>query len=236
MTPALLSGNGVNTRVIGRRDLAGGLILIDAPASPWESWLTIPVGEAGTQLEHKRPLSDTRPDLVAEPGTRVGGADVQLEAQRPLSDTRPDRAAERLILKTLTSEVAELIARTSSEPVTDGVASKFSKGLLRLVARYGDIGTRVLFAIVTTESLPVTTTVDLLRSLGRASDIGTHGRRFQLLVRALEDSRPTVRDEAALALLDLGDARAKGFVLAAAGRETLAVLRADLFETAAQME
>ena len=236
MTQAPTSGSTVKARFISRKDLAGGLLVIDSPAMPEESWLTTDVVEAGTQLEHKRPPSDTAPYRITQPATRMGTAKIQPAAPRPASDTGPDRTAERLILNSLSSEFAELMTKTRSDTVTDGVASRFSAGLDRLVARYGDVGIRFLFPIVTTERLPITMTVEMLRALGRVPDVGTHGRRFQLLARALEDSRPTVRDEAALALLDLGDTRAKGFVLAAAAREELASLSADLLETAAQME
>lgn len=224
---------GDSTKLFLREEPGGGFLVYSTPSGLEEP---PPVDPAATSRRQVHASSPTPIPWITVPmghGFTFAG---KTEPWPLSSSTDSGGAAERLVLEALTHELATLRASARAEVFQDGFTSNFSIGLNRLVSRFGDIGVQGLFNLIADESLPVAVTVDLLRTLGRIVDPGTHGRRFQLLVHALNDARVTVRDEAALALLDLGDVRAQPHVLEAAEREPLARLKADLLETAAQME
>lgn len=144
---------------------------------------------------------------------------------------------ERKIVEEISGTLDEIIKRYSHDVFSSGFASQLSASVERLVYRYGDLGLLVLgLALDSRPSVSEDARVEILRTLGRIDDVSTSIRRFKLVVAALGSPSPLVRDEAALALLDLGEPRGKEKILAAAERERDARLRLELIATAEQLE
>ena len=162
--------------------------------------------------------SDTRPIAVLAP-----------------SSTRPEGAAERFIRERVRQLVSELMDRAAGETFQPGVVSNTYRTLSAQARQYGDWFVDALRSALVRGQVREDITAEILRSLGRINDPMAHGERLKLLIDALRDHRPVIRDEAALALLDLGDPRAAPFVVEAAKRETLPTLRVDLLNAAHQM-
>ena len=183
-------------------------------------------------------FSNNATDAGTEPPTallRNGGPDTRSLVMLNSSSTSREGAAEGFVRETAQVEVARILERAASDTFEPGMASRTYYDIAGQLQRYGPWFVEALGAALFRELVSEDVTTEILRSLGRIDDRVALSERMKLLIEALKDARPVIRDEAALALLDLGDPRARRFIVEAAERETVETLRADLLNVAAQI-
>jgi len=124
--------------------------------------------------------------------------------------------------------VRRAFAEAADEDFEDGMESRFSRQLARIVHEYGNDGMEVVtYTVLSTATCPRTAD-EALRALGRMQHAGTYLWRRWLLERSLRAPSRLIRDGAALGLASMGDSHAIPYLEEAVKSEECAELREDL--------
>ena len=134
-----------------------------------------------------------------------------------------------VIRETAVQHDAVAIFRQAKEIVfEDGMESDFSRGLVSLIERHGNIAVNMLTDIVLDEEVDAEVASEALRWLGLMNHPLTYFNRRWLLERSLSCSSARIRDGAALALSFMDDQHAVPYLRDAIRRELHFELREDM--------
>jgi HEAT repeat protein len=132
-------------------------------------------------------------------------------------------------LQMLTDEIAaqfeSLFAAGKDEFFQDGMESEFSKNLLLLLDRYGEVGVEILTDLIMSENVNPAVASEALRWVGQIENPATHLGRRRLLEQALSAASAWVRDGAVLGLASMDDPAALDAVKLVLDREQVSELR-----------
>ena len=135
---------------------------------------------------------------------------------------------QRELTRRVEDAVAELFELAEEQSFEDGMESDFSRDLVSLITKYGDLAMSEIAYLVTYDRVDREVASEALRWLGRIDDPSTHDSRLWVLRQGLTCKSPLVRDGAALGLASIRDAKAVQCLREAVERETIAELRYDL--------
>lgn len=133
-------------------------------------------------------------------------------------------------------ELADLFAAANKEIFEDGMESKFSQELLRLVQLYGNLALETLVNLIIGEMVSSETAAEALRWLGDMDHPSTHQSRLWLAEQCLFCSSALIRDGAILALASLDDPMAISNLKLAIAFEQIPELRKDMEQVLAQLK
>lgn len=133
-------------------------------------------------------------------------------------------------------EIERLFEAAKEQIFEDGMESDFSRGLVSLVEKYGDIAIGVITRLVVTEQANAEVASEALRWLGRMEHPFTYRSRIFLLKRSLYSRSARIRDGAALGLASLDDPQAVPSLRRAIQREKNRLLRNNLEQVLFQLE
>ncbi len=170
----------------------------------------IKIASASVAETHRRFLpvsSSTSPAIVA-------AADTSLRELAPETKAQLDSILEGV----------------REELIEDGIANTITRKLPQLVANHYRSVLPAIAALVDGSRTSSAVTAEILKEVGRLRDATSHFERRWLLEHALWSRNPAARDGAGAGLAWLQDPAAAERVRAAAERETLPQLRADLEE------
>jgi hypothetical protein len=167
-------------------------------------------------------------------GTRTYWPGATFTEPSPLpkgySRPAPERTDDRLF-----RELKKMFDAARDEVFDYGTPSEFA---IQIEAVLSPLGGQALQALMTylfeAKGVSAEATMESLAIVGRTA-IGSLAERRGFLARFLSHPSPAMRDAAALALVDLGDADGAAALLAAAARETHPQLRSNLLEAAEQL-
>lgn len=127
-------------------------------------------------------------------------------------------------------EMERVFRAARDDEFEHGVESRLEAALAALVVDHGDDLVSVLQTRLSAPMTRLSREVhrEVLLSLGRISDLRTQGRRVALLESQLQNPVPSIRDAAALALLELEDLRTREILERAKELETHPQVKANL--------
>lgn len=161
-----------------------------------------------------------------------------------LEDNLPSGSAQRIenatsgLLEIYESSRQVILDALSSQPVDelqDGMTAQLGMRLARSLRDFGGSGLAELTVVVLRGEAHPEALSHAMRWVGRLVDPESFHARLLALVRSLEAPSATVRDGAALGLVELGSPDALPAVTAAIGREPNPALRRDLERVAAYL-
>ena len=132
--------------------------------------------------------------------------------------------------------IENLFSVGRNEIFEDGTESYFSKELVSLVRRHGELTILEIARIITTENADGAVAAEALKWIGRIDHAGTHSFRRWLLLRGLNSSNPLVREGAGLGLSFMNDPAAMPLLKQAIEREQIVELRDDLNQVLQQLQ
>lgn len=132
--------------------------------------------------------------------------------------------------------IENLFSVGRNEIFEDGMESYFSKELISIVERYGEIAILEIARIITSERAEAYVAAEALKWIGRIKDVGTHSFRRWLLIRGLTSSSPLAREGAGLGLSFMNDPVAITSLKQAVEREHITELRDDLDQVLHQLQ
>lgn len=148
---------------------------------------------------------------------------------------RASSTSEYAIPESLKSGVNTIFGAASEENFESGVESEFSRKLLLIIEKYGELAIRALgLGILANEWNPEVIS-EALRWIARIADPSTYASRLWLLERSLFSPHSRIRDGAALGLASLDDPSAIPYLEAAIAREPIRELRGDLEQALDQL-
>lgn len=130
--------------------------------------------------------------------------------------------------KSLMMEMEQLFVQAEEEQFEDGMESAFSKRLLALIEKHGDLAVKVLSGLVHNKRTSSETASEALRWLGQMFHPASFKYRFWLLSNALTSSSLRVRDGALLGLSFMDTTKAIPVLEEAAVDEKCDELRDDI--------
>lgn len=152
-------------------------------------------------------------------------------------DLSADSSTIRLeVDQSLLQEVTQLFEEGASEIYHDGMYSKFSRGLLALLAQYGKLAVRAIAEYLLSEKAKPSVASEAARWLAEDRDVTTYLERWTILRKLLCNSSPVVRDGAILGFATLDDGRARDVLLKARQSEDVDDLRRLLDQVLNQLE
>jgi len=158
-------------------------------------------------------------EIISERYERLENSTVQ---QR-----RPERIEQK---------IEDLFKSAKEQVFEDGMESEFSKELISLVEKYGDVAMEVLAHLIVYEKVNAEVASEALRWLGRMDHTPSYRYRLWLLERSLRCSSARVRDGAVLGLASLDDPDAITHLKQAIQRERVEELRKDMEQVILQLE
>jgi len=132
--------------------------------------------------------------------------------------------------------IENLFSVGRNELFEDGTESYFSKELVSLVKRHGELAILEIARIIITENADGAVAAEALKWMGRITQAGTHSFRRWLLLRGLTSSNPLVREGAGLGLSFMNDPASMPPLKQAIEREQIAELRDDLDQVLKQLQ
>ena len=154
----------------------------------------------------------------------------------PLERQATSTAIKLVPRKDVGGLIENLFSVGRNEVFEDGMESSFTKELVSLVEKYGEIAILEIARIITSERAEAYVAAEALKWIGRIKDKGTHSFRRWLLVRGLTSSSPLVREGAGLGLSFINDSAAITSLKQAVEREQIVELRDDLNQVLQQLE
>ncbi|MBI2304826.1 MAG: HEAT repeat domain-containing protein [Chloroflexi bacterium] len=139
-------------------------------------------------------------------------------------------------LNTIEDRIDSLFRVAANENFEDGIASQFSRELLRLVEEYGNVAMQEIGFLITFGRVSQQVASEALRWLGRITDVSAYGWRIWLLEKSLSSSSPVIRDGAVLGLASMRDPTAIPYLQEAIAQEPLAELREDMQQVLEDLE
>jgi hypothetical protein len=128
-----------------------------------------------------------------------------------------------------------LFSVARNEVFEDGMESQFSKDLVSLIWRHGQLAILEAARLIASEKVDPGVASEALKWIGRIKDKRTHSIRLWLLKRGLTSSSHQVRDGAGLGLSFLSDPAAISALEEAVEREQVSELRSDLNQVIEQL-
>jgi hypothetical protein len=169
---------------------------------------------------------------------------IYLGVSSALEENRSSGSAQRIenatsgLLEIYKSSHQVILEALSSQPVDelqDGMTAQLGSRLARSLRDFGSSGFADLTVIALKGEAHPEALSHAMRWIGRLADPETFHARLLALVRSLEAPSATVRDGAALGLVELGSTDALPAVTAAMVREPNPALRQDLEQVAAYL-
>lgn len=168
----------------------------------------------------------TRPALEHATASQLGTLTWVAE------ETTPDTASDMLQASTIEQDLTETLSCMQPEELEDGMTLRLGIRLATCLDRHGELCLTELAGFAMGNRLNPEIMSHALRWIGRISSPATLNSRLALLVRALEAPSPTVRDGAALGLVEIGSPVGVQALHSAIARERNPVLREDLEQAA----
>lgn len=133
-------------------------------------------------------------------------------------------------------KIETLFGAAKEQVFEDGMESEFSRELVFLVQKYGNVAMEAISELIVSERVNAEVASEALRWLGRMEHSASHHYRLRLLERGLFCSSALVRDGAALGLASLDDTHAMPYLMQAIQLENCAELREDMEQVLYQLE
>lgn len=128
-----------------------------------------------------------------------------------------------------------IFSAARNEVFEDGMESQFSKELVSLIWKHGQVAILEAARLIASEKVDPIVAAEALKWVGRINDGKTHSFRLWLLKRGLTSSNAQVRDGAGLGLSFLGDPEAIQALSQAASIEQSPELKSDLKQIIEQL-
>ena len=143
-----------------------------------------------------------------------------------------EQSSSALVRRELTRYVEDTIDRLFESArelyFEDGMETDFSRELVSLVKRYGNLAMSEISYLITYGRVDEEVASEALRWLARIDSASTYGWRLRVLEKSLSSKSPVVRDGAGLGLACMGNAHAIQYIRKAIEQETITELRYDL--------
>jgi len=133
-------------------------------------------------------------------------------------------------------QIEALFEAAKEEIFEDGMETEFSKELVSLVNRYGNVAIEVMAHLIIHERVNAEVAAEALRWMGRIEHSPSYRYRLWLLARSLRCSSACIRDGAALGLSSMDDPNAIAHLEQAIQVEQIGELREDMAQVLAQLE
>jgi hypothetical protein len=179
-------------------------------------------------------ISDPHNMVVGVPTTKVSPREPQVY-RPPEASTIGDnyeQSSSTILEKELTRHIEDTIHRLFESArelyFEDGMETDFSRGLVSLVKKYGNLAMGEISYLITCGRVAEEVASEALRWLARIDDASTYGWRLWVLEKSLSSKSPVVRDGAALGLVSMGDVHAIPHIRKAIDKETITELLYDL--------
>ena len=194
--------------------------------------------------------SSTKPDvnltrkarLLGFPGQEVPGAtkDSKIKQNKlaypKFVDNSTEYEYENIYVGNIYSEIEALFIAGKQEYFEDGVESKFSRGLVSCIQKYGDKAIEAITCVILYERVNPEVASEALRWLGEINHPESYKFRLWLLERSLSISSSKVRDGAILGLSYLNDPHAIHYLEQAIEQEKIIELRDDMKQVLSQLK
>lgn len=172
---------------------------------------------------------ETRKELIYKKLVEGSTTEERLE-QTENSTTQPEQ------LEGIEQLIDVLFNEAVDQDFEDGMESEFSRELLSLVRRYGDLAMSEIAYLITWNRANPEVSSEALRWLGRMDHLDTRVYRLWLLEESLGSESAWVRDGAALGLASMGDPHAIPYIEKAIDQEDCVELREDLKQVLKHLE
>ncbi len=133
-------------------------------------------------------------------------------------------------------EAQNLFRGARGQRFENGLESAFSRDLVSLVKKHGDVAVKAIAEIVLSEEAHAEVIGEALHWLGDIDDPKSYSSRLDLLEKSLKSPSPSVRDGAALGIAFLDNPHAIPFLQDAIKQEKHPGLRQDLQQVLDQLE
>jgi HEAT repeats len=147
-------------------------------------------------------------------------------------DSTPDIASDWLQVSATERDLMETLSCMPPDELEDGMTLRLGTSLAACLDQHGELCLTELAEFAMANRLNPDSISHALRWIGRISSPATLNSRLALLIRTLEAPSPTIRDGAALGLVELGSPVAVQALRSAIARERNLVLREDLEQAA----
>lgn len=118
----------------------------------------------------------------------------------------PHEADKPVLRKeTLADELRELFRSANDEVFEDGMTSRFSDALHRIIREHGVEAIGMIGTAIRAADTPVKVAGEALRQVGYAGDKKTHSARLSLLESSLESPDVRIRDAASIGIEAMED-------------------------------
>jgi len=203
--------------------------------------ITIDLSKASSQHFHRGQgvfgkfvnITDAYSIVVNVPTPEVSSLKPQVYRQAETStveevEQRPSTIIQQELTRYVERTIDRIFESAKEQYFEDGMESDFSRELVSLVKKYGNLAMGEINYLITCGRVDEEVASEALHWLGRIDDASTHGWRLWVLEKSLSSKSPVVRDGAALGLVYMGDAHARQYIKKAIEQETIAELRYDL--------
>lgn len=151
------------------------------------------------------------------------------------SSSTEDDINEQLKFK-LQRELETILRNAKSEVIESTHESNFARDLHALLLKYGRPAVEVLGDFIYDPNIDVEIASEALLVVGRSKDTRSEVSRFRLLIQALDNPSPIIRDGAAVALAELDEPGAIPYLRNAVQREEYASLKKDYLQIIEELE
>jgi hypothetical protein len=231
--------------------------VVHAPERPTAQLVDIYLTDTASTGAEEEPSASTSSTFAAPP--RSGKFHTALSAlglatylaTRPISGQGPTRfrpewawteisddvtaAIGALRVDDARRELLGILQRVHPENLEDGMTLSLGIGLAACLESYGDACVTDLATLVSSKQPAEEVLSHALRWIGRLKDVTTGRSRTALLIRSLESQSSTIRDGAALGLVELAAPESTLALRAALAREPDPWLRQDLEQAVAYL-
>ena len=178
-------------------------------------------------------VTDAHNTVVNMPAAEVSSRKPQIYRQSEASTVEeveqgPNTVMQQELTKYAESTIDHLFESAEEEYFEDGMESGFSRELVSLVKKYGELAMDEIAYLITYGRVDDEVASEALRWLARIDNPSTYGWRLWILEKSLNSKSPAVRDGAAVGLASMHDAHAIQYIRKAIRQETVAELRCNL--------
>ena len=136
----------------------------------------------------------------------------------------------------LADTLHKLFRSANDEVFEDGMDSRFSNSLIRIIRTHGIAAVDALDKMICMDSVNPEVAAEALVWVGRMDDEQTHQARLSMLERALESPNVCIRDGSSIGIEAMDDPAAIGSLQKAIDREQCGLLRQNLKDTLEQLK
>jgi len=127
----------------------------------------------------------------------------------------------------ISNGVKKIFRAGESEIFEAGMESSFSRRLSLMINQFGLLALKTIKDLLADKQTNAELLAEVMRTIGRNTDISTKNRRFRILIEGLNHTSPIIRDSASLGLCDMEDLQAIPYLRDAIKRETYESLKND---------